>query len=224
MIRTSLSQKSQIANGNSRKRLADSELANERMAPGPTGGVPKQKPVNGSKADQQKPAVASSMPVNQQPSLSNSILPMPQAMNSVAFPNMNGLIGASMSMAPAMNMNAAMQNPMLMANAPLVGNDWNNAWGGFPQQSMNMAGGGFQNGLMPNVIYNHYNPIGNNFMNMNSIGTNGQGMGSFANQQRTTFSAQTTKEEDSAYFRKPVNPHRHQARRNVQRPTDYREI
>ena len=217
--------KIQTANGNLRKRPAESELANERVAPGFAGGVPKQTNILVSKPDQQPTSVASSMAVNQQTSVSDRTFAMPKAMSSMTFPNMNGFMGASMSMAPVLNVNTTMQNPMMMANAPLVGNDWNNVWGaGFLQQPMNMAGGGFQNGLMPSGGYSQYNPIGNNFMNMSSIGTNGQGMGSFANQQRTTFSNQTTQEEDSAYFRKPVNPHRHQARRNVQRPTDYREI
>ena len=217
-----LPQKSQTAGGSSRKRPAESELASERKAPGPAGGTPKQNLINGSKSDQQEPAVASSMSAIQQPSLSNGNFIMPQTMNSMAFPTMNGFM--PMSMAPSMNLNAAMQNPLLMANAPFMGNEWN-MWGAaFPQQSMNMAGGGFQTSMMPTGSYNQYNPTGNNFMNTNSSGMNGQGMGSFANQQRTTFSAPTTNEEDSAYFRKPVNPHRHQARRNVQRPTDYREI
>ena len=224
-VQKSLPQNPQTASGDSRKRPAESELANERKAPGPAGGVPKQNTVYSSKSDQQKPALASSVPANQQHSLSNGNFTMPQAMSSMAFPNMNNFIGLPMSMAPAMNMNAAMQNPMLMANVPFVGNDWNNVWGaGFPQQTMNLAAGGYQNALMPSGSYNQYNPTGNNFVNMNGIGMNGQGMGSFANQQRTTFSAPATNEEDSAYFRKPVNPHRHQTRRNVQRPTDYREI
>ncbi len=223
-VKTPPPQKSQTLSGNLRKRPAESELVNEHKAPGPAGGVPQKDNVNGSKSDQQKPAVTSSMPANQQPSLSNGSLTMPQAMNPMAFQNLNGFMGMPMSMAPAMNMSAAMQNPM-MANSPFVGKDWNNVWGtGFPQQPMTMAGGGFQNVMMPSGSYNQYNPIGNNFMNMNSIGMNGQDMSSFANQQRTTFSAPTRNEEDSAYFRKPVNPHRHQARRNAQRPTDYREI
>ena len=226
-VKTPPPQKAEAVSGTSRKRPAESELANERRAPGPTGGVSKQKSVNGTKSEfpQQKPAVASNTPANQQHSLSNGNFTMPPAMNSMAFPNINGFMGVPMSMPPVMNMNAAMQNPMLMANGPFMGNDWNNMWGGgFQQQTMNTAGGGFQNGMIPNSGFNQYNPIGNNLMNMNGIGMNGPGMGSFANQQRTTFSAPTTNEEDSAYFRKPVNPHRHQARRNVQRPTDYREI
>lgn len=231
-VKTTRPQKSQAISATSRKRPAESELANERKAPAPAVGVPEHKSVNGTKSEfhQQKTGVASNMPANQQPSLSNGNFTMPQAMNSMAFPNMNGFMGVPMSMAPLMNMNGAMPNPMLMANGSFTGNDWNNVWGGgFPQQIMNMAGGGFQNSMMPNGGYNQYNAPGNSFMNMNGIGMNGQsmngqGMGSFANQQRTTFSAPTTNEEDSAYFRKPVNPHRHQARRNVQRPADYREI
>ena len=221
-----LPQKYQASTGNTRKRIAESEIVNERKPPGAASVVPKRNPINDYKSDQQKPAVASSMPANQQSLPSNASFVMPQAMNPLAFPNVNGFMGVPMSMAPAVNMNTALQNPMLMAHAPpFVGNDWNNVWGtGFLQPSMNMAGGGFQNSMMPDVGYNQHNPIGNNFMNMNSTGMNGRGMGSFANQQRTTFSAPMTNEEDSAYFRKPVNPHRHQARRNVQRPTDYREI
>ena len=221
-VQTALPQNSQALSGNSRKRPAESELANDRKEPILDVRVPKQ---NSVKSDHEKPAAASNIPANQQPSLSNGGFIVPQAMNSMAFPSVNGFMGVPMSMAPAMNINAAVQNPMLIANAPFAGNDWNNVWGAsFPQQSTNMAGVGFQNSTMHSGSYNQYNPIGNNFMNMNNVGMNGQGMGSFANQQRTTFSAPTTTEEDSAYFRKPVNPHRHQARRNAQRPTDYREI
>jgi len=50
------------------------------------------------------------------------------------------------------------------------------------------------------------------------------GMNSFSNQQRTSFSEPFAKEEDNAYFRQPVNPHRHQARQRRIRPSDYREL
>ncbi|KAL2844303.1 DWNN domain-containing protein [Aspergillus pseudoustus] len=52
----------------------------------------------------------------------------------------------------------------------------------------------------------------------------GVGAGSFSNQQRTTFSTQFSREEDSPYFRQPVNPQRHQARHRRVRPSDYREL
>lgn len=50
------------------------------------------------------------------------------------------------------------------------------------------------------------------------------GVSAFANQQRTTFGTPFGKEEDNAYFRQPVNPHRHQARQRRIRPSDYREL
>lgn len=51
------------------------------------------------------------------------------------------------------------------------------------------------------------------------------GMGVFSNQQRTAFSGPFGKDEDNAYLRQPVNPHRHQARqKRILRPSDYREL
>ncbi|KAL4885381.1 DWNN domain-containing protein [Aspergillus karnatakaensis] len=50
------------------------------------------------------------------------------------------------------------------------------------------------------------------------------GAGNFSNQQRTAFSTPYAREEDSPYFRQPVNPQRHQARHRRIRPSDYREL
>ncbi|KAL4901959.1 hypothetical protein BDW74DRAFT_159304 [Aspergillus multicolor] len=52
----------------------------------------------------------------------------------------------------------------------------------------------------------------------------GMGAGNFSNQQRTAFSTPFAREEDSPYFRQPVNPQRHQARHRRIRPSDYREL
>ncbi|EAW13782.1 cleavage polyadenylation factor subunit MPE1 [Aspergillus clavatus NRRL 1] len=52
----------------------------------------------------------------------------------------------------------------------------------------------------------------------------GPGMGHFSNQQRTSFSSPFAREEDSPYFRQPVNPQRHQGRHRRIRPSDYREL
>ncbi|BCS30316.1 cleavage polyadenylation factor subunit MPE1 [Aspergillus puulaauensis] len=54
----------------------------------------------------------------------------------------------------------------------------------------------------------------------------GQGLGpsNFSNQQRTAFSTPFGREEDSPYFRQPVNPQRHQSRNRRVRPSDYREL
>ena len=229
-------QKAQSSNGSSRKRPAETEIKNERTAPGPNGGDVKPTNIHGTKSDSQgnKAALASNMPTNQSFSFLNGNYMMPQVSNVMAFSNMNNYMGIPMSMDPAITMNMAIQNPMMMPNGSFMGNDWNNIWGtGYPQQPMNMTGAGFQNGMMPNGMYSQQNmlnnPVANGFLNtgggrMNEMGMNGQGVGSFANQQRTSFSAPSTNEEDSAYFRKPVNPHRHQARRNINRPTDYHEI
>ncbi|KAF4210757.1 hypothetical protein CNMCM5878_003861 [Aspergillus fumigatiaffinis] len=49
----------------------------------------------------------------------------------------------------------------------------------------------------------------------------GPGVGHFSNQQRTSFSSPFAREEDSPYFRQPVNPQRHQGRHRRIRPSDY---
>lgn len=52
----------------------------------------------------------------------------------------------------------------------------------------------------------------------------GPGMNNFLNQQRTSFSIPFAREEDTPYFRQPVNPQRHQAKHRRIRPSDYREL
>ncbi|PLB50501.1 DWNN-domain-containing protein [Aspergillus steynii IBT 23096] len=78
-----------------------------------------------------------------------------------------------------------------------------------------------------------YNDVGDTPSNMFPMSTmmahnpgfsQGPGMGHFSNQQRTTFSTPYAREEDTAYFRQPVNPQRHQARHRRIRPSDYREL
>jgi protein MPE1 len=78
-------------------------------------------------------------------------------------------------------------------------------FGGFPNMYGNTNGGG---------------------MGMNNGGMSG-GMGvvnGFPNQQKTIFAEPLPNEEDNAYFRKPVNPHRHQGKQRRNRPSDYREL
>lgn len=217
-------QKDSMTGSNPRKRSAESELVNDHKATGPTEHAEQQVRLDHIKSESQNPRqfTASNMPANQQTPFSSGSYLMPQGMNAMAMPSMNNFMPMAMSMAPSMGMNPAFQNPMMMPNA-FMGNEWVNMWsGGFPSQPLNNQGGGPQD-------YNLMHTHGMNGMNMSGMGVNGrgihgQGRGPFANQQRTTFSSPSTNDEDSAYFRKPVNPHRHQARRNVQRPTDYHEI
>lgn len=84
----------------------------------------------------------------------------------------------------------------------------------------NNFGGGMGNMNMMN------GGMGRNMGNMNiptgpSAGMNG---GNFPNQQKSVFGESLPNEEDNAYFRQPVNPHRHQGRQRRARPSDYREL
>ena len=213
----------------SKKRPAESELTNERVPPGKD-----MKPASVNGTNLQLPQQTGKDALE---SLSNSQLPFPggnfmfpQGMDSLVFPMANGYMGMPMTMAPGLNMGSAMFNPMAVPNVSLMGGsngNWNGIWGkGFPQSNVGLPGVGFPNGLVPNGSYGLQNmQAQTNYGRLgNGMRPNGQGTGSFVNQQRNGLSASTHNEEDSAYFRKPVNPHRHQARRNVNRPTDYREI
>jgi protein MPE1 len=105
-------------------------------------------------------------------------------------------------------------NPMMM-----------NGGFGFPNMyNNNGAGGNFGTGGGMNMGMQ-------NGGNMNGVGRgiNGNGVsgaaGGFPNQQKTVFAEPLPNEEDNAYFRKPVNPHRHQGRQQRRaRPSDYREL
>ena len=243
VAKTSSPQQDQKKEGVSLKRPADSELVNDRRPPGPPDEAKDQASGNKAKTEspQQKHPATPNMLANQQPSPLDASFAMP-GMNGMTFP-MNNFMGMGMSMAPMMGMSTAMPNPMMMPPNNYMGTNWNpNMWGVLPQQGMTVNG--YQNGIMPNGGYSQQNPMSNGFpnmnglngmgmnmnmsmnMNMNGMGTgmNRPGMANFANQQRTTFTNHANNDEDSAYFRQPVNPHRHQGRRNAPRPTDYREI
>ena len=119
-------------------------------------------------------------------------------------------------------------NPMAMANG------FPNAMGGPGQwNQMNMPFNPLQArmyGDQPNGFPNMFN--GDPSMNMFPMGPmanmpNGGfpgPMNNFSNQQRTSFGGPYSHNEDSAYFRQPVNPQRHQARNRRVRPSDYREL
>lgn len=222
----------------SKKRPADSELANERVPPGPNAleGQATQKPqqftAQTAQVSQQPPQL--SMPAfPMDPSFKYPLpfatgnLMTQQAMNGMAFPNMNGYMSMPITMGPMMGMTPGMMNPTMMHAGAFAGggNNWGNMPGMGYQQTHGVYGGAFNQTM--NGRYGQTNlqtPMSNGYMGVTGMGASGPGMGSFANQQRTSFSAPVPNEEDSAYFRKPVNPHRHVARRNANRPTDYREI
>ncbi|KAL7623271.1 Protein mpe1 [Parahypoxylon ruwenzoriense] len=141
------------------------------------------------------------------PSMMQQGMPgMPGMMpNMMQFPmnNMNGF-GQPMNMAMMMGMNP-MMNPMMGMNGMFN-----------PATFQGMSGNGM---------------FGGNFSGMNGTGmgnmNGGTGMNNGFNNQnqqppRTNFT--TPNSENDAYFRKPVNPGRHQNRQRRVRPSDYREL
>lgn len=206
--------------GPSRKRPADSPLANTHTPPRP-GPAARQQGAPKSPPKTQKAAVpTSSVPLG-----------MAEALGSIGQPVPASFMSMPMGMMPFMPIGNSPYNTMNLAN-PFMGGgggpNWNPMWtGSFPQQPMGMnGGGGYANGTTNGAFTtpNMHLPMHNANKGPNGMGSNGYGRGSFPNQQRNHFGGSKANEEDGAYFRKPVNPHRHQARRNVNRPTDYREI
>ncbi|KAJ2992036.1 hypothetical protein NUW58_g2308 [Xylaria curta] len=126
-----------------------------------------------------------------------NMMPFPMNMNGFGQPQMNmGMMGMNPMMGPMMGMNAGF-NPAMM----------NTMFGG----NFGMNGGGMSN-------------LG--FMNMNG-GMNGSPNGfnnNNGNQQQPRPNFTTPNNDDEAYFRKPVNPGRHQNRQRRVRPSDYREL
>ena len=227
----------------SKKRPAEEELVNDHVPAGPTAtreqtstpsGTTSASTSNVSAAPKTQQEFINQMnamtaQMGGQAPNSNVPFPMPNmnAMNPMGFPNPM----MAMSMAGMMGMNPAMMNPMMMPqnnwpgmngmafpqpNAMFNTNNNNNGMG-FPQQ----PNGWNQNWPMAN------NGMANQYRNGYQSGqgqqTNGNGMGrggnaNFPNQQRAGGG------DDDAYFRKPVNPHRHQNRQKRVRPSDYTEL
>lgn len=209
-----------------KKRPAESELQNDRSPPGPSAAAT-AKPSLESDGKQSVPVpkAEKSANISQTPQLAfgNSNYVMPPGLNAMAFPSMNGFMGMPMQMNTGL-FNPAMADATAFMNG--VGGNWHNLWSqNYPQQAMGTSGSGFQQNVYPTTGYNVNNmhiPTNNGYHGTNGSGGQGHGRGQFPNQQRSHFHGQN--DEDSAYFRKPVNPHRHQGRRNVNRPADYREV
>lgn len=208
-----------------KKRPAELEVKNDRNPPGPSAlAMAKQPSENGSKQTTlgTKTGNALGMPQNPQMAFSKGNYIIPQGLNAMAFPNMNGFMGMPMQT------NAGLFNPAMIDTTDFMngaGGSWNGLWAqNYPQQAMGTSGPVFQQSMYPAAGYNSNNmPLstGNSY---SGSGGQGHGRGHFPNQQRSHFHGQNANDEDSAYFRKPVNPHRHQGRRNLNRPADYREV
>lgn len=159
------------------------------------------------------------------------MMPDFMAMNGMNGFNPMGMpMGMGMGMMnPMMNMNPGMMNgfgnfgPMgmnPMMNPMMMNSGFNNGMnGGFPNGPMN--GNGFGGGPQMNGM-NGMN--GNNFNRGPPTGPpTGPRLGGNFVPQQNMMNNNGGADED-AYFRKPVNPHRHQNRQRRVRPSDYREL
>lgn len=162
---------------------------------------------------------------------------------SPGFMQSQGMTAMSLPDPGFMNEGIGLMNPMALPSANGLSNSnvnhvWNpmNIMGFNPLQ--NGMYGNQVNGQIPNGygMPTMYSSAGELPMNVVSMGQmtgpmqqnpgfeQGPMAGHFANQQRTAFSTPFAREEDSAYFRQPVNPQRHQAKHRRIRPSDYREL
>ncbi|KOS21395.1 putative RING finger protein [Escovopsis weberi] len=134
--------------------------------------------------------------------------------------NMPMSMGMGMPMGMPMGMGSGMGMPMNMGMS-MMGMPGMGMQGGFGGSMNSGFGGDMQGGYGGGSNMNmNMNMNGNWGMNAQMGGMNGGGMGGF---QNGNFQQDNTGEED-AYFRKPVNPHRHQNKQRRVRPSDYREL
>ena len=189
----------------SKKRKAEASLENTRKSPGIASGPT---PPNDPPADKDTaPAKPTGMDPPRGP---RALTERANSPHRTALPNSDfGFpTGTQANMGPAMGMMGMVWDPMAMFNSFAA---MGAMYGQNPQQ-----------GMMPNSFQQP------GFQGQ-SLNGNGRGMRQNpprgnANHAYRTFNASRPNPEESAYFRPPVNPHRHQNKRNVPRPTDYREI
>ncbi|EHA23642.1 hypothetical protein ASPNIDRAFT_47202 [Aspergillus niger ATCC 1015] len=158
---------------------------------------------------------------------------------AVAFPFGQQMPFGSFGFMPNQGMPAMpLSDPMNAMGVPSSGGfppNMDQSWNPMNAMNFNPAPGMYGDNVNSYATPNLYNGVGEPSMNMfhmpqmmglqpNSGLAQGPGIGRFSNQQRTTFSTPFAREEDTAYFRQPVNPQRHQARHRRIRPSDYREL
>ncbi|KFZ07354.1 hypothetical protein V501_06540 [Pseudogymnoascus sp. VKM F-4519 (FW-2642)] len=191
----------------SKKRPAEDLLENPKIPKGPKA---MQQQEAQRQAGMQQQAMMNGM--NPMQGFPNAPFDMSQQFGNPYGMGM-GMGNMNMNMMNAYGMMNPMMNPMMAMNGfPMNG--------GFPGMNMNMPnmngpyGGGYGGGMgNGGGGYNNSRP------NMPSVQP-----GEFPNQQKTVFAGNLPNEEDNAYFRNPVNPHRHQGRQKRSRPSDFREL
>ena len=235
-----------------KKRPADAELFGNRKAPNPPGADNSKdsSDKDSEKANQDlftELLPTSSVQGQNVPSFANLGQQM-AAFNSFMGMGMGMGMGMSMPMPmpPMMGMASGMMNPQT-PNFPFAVDM--STWVNMPHMGLPTNNGSYGAQFPPNMVQNYgfsqpsmqmpFNSGANGAGGMNRInGLNGlpgrnsnvngrapTALQSFTNQQRTSFSnGSLNNHEDSPYFRHPINPNRHQNRRNGNRPASYREI
>jgi protein MPE1 len=165
-------------------------------------------------------------PMSQQMPFTGPAFPQPQGVASMPFADNNFMAAGGMNM----------MNPMMMPMNNAFQNQGFNNWNQMAGNNLSFpANGMFGDGsMMPGNNFgqlNSFNPMQmgqagpyNNMPQQPGYQQQGMGMNSFSNQQRNNYKAANARDDDSPYFRQPVNPHRHQARQRRIRPSDYREL
>ena len=196
----------------SKKRKAESTLTNDRKSP---AVQPAAAHINSAQTDQDQ---LDGKPFPKEPPRGPKALmekfngAQPPVMSQEpSFPrDPSTSMGAMMGMMPMMWDPMAMMNPFGAMN-PMFTSP-------FPQGSMNASHDQNHNQNQQQNQWQPGPPYGG--------GTQGnrQNFRGSRGQPYRKFNASRPNPEETAYFRAPVNPHRHQSRRNAPRPTDYREI
>ena len=182
------------AEGGTKKRKADIELDNNRASPMPAA-------VNGAIDESEEPVLKKEPPRGPKAMMTQGFGSNPQN----PMMNMNNAFPMNMPM-PGMNgLMPMMFDPMTMLNQMNAMNQFMgmNGMNGMPLP-MGMMNG--TNGMQQNQNYQQ------------------QGMGRGNTPQYKQFNDVRPNQEESAYFRAPVNPHRTNRRNAAARPADYREI
>ena len=227
---------------NSKKRPADGELENDRIPKGPTAMRKQpQQPEQQQVAQSQQPQLGIFDPTNQAAMMgfppNMPFPPMPGFPGDLFNPSMMGMsngnnfMGMGMSMAPMMGMPNGMVNPMMMPNSAfgaLNGGNFGGMMSFTPMPDATNYGGGYQQSMMSNgggAYGNQAMGMGGQMQtNMNGGGGGQIGLGMNLGFNGQGYAGNVGQVEDDAYFRQPVNPHRHQARQRRMRPSDYQEL
>ncbi|KAG5975384.1 hypothetical protein E4U55_007728 [Claviceps digitariae] len=211
----------------SKKRPAEEVLENPKIPKGP-------KAMQHQQTHNMNPMMNNMNGMN---SMNNMMNGMPDmGMNNMMFngmgmPNMlGGMPGMNMGMGmPMMGMPMMGMSNFGNMNGDFggMGGGWDmNGMGGINAMQQGMGGTGGMQGMqgiqsMGGMGGMHGNVgMGGHMGNMGNM--HGGGMNGFHNAQ--AFGHVNGQGDDEAYFRKPVNPHRHQNKQRRVRPSDYREL